>query len=246
VKCRGNDLRGAGGAAQRQWKRALDAQLDGEDDPVEEADKSARLLRASEDPETPEPSQEAGQVVLAERRDRETGVLEQGPQALGGVAITLRHYAAARGAEVTTEPVIYAGDTVIDDRGQVSFVNDFDFAGVKRFYTVRNHRAGFVRAWHAHRHEAKYVTVVEGAALVGAVFVGDLQEPPRDLKTYRFVISAAQPRVLYIPAGYANGFMSLTSDAQLVFFSTSTLEESLGDDTRFEARYWDIWNVEER
>jgi dTDP-4-dehydrorhamnose 3,5-epimerase-like enzyme len=147
---------------------------------------------------------------------------------------------------VTTEPVMYAGDTVIDDRGQVSFVNDFNFAGVKRFYTVRNHRAGLIRAWHAHRREAKYVTVVQGTALVGAVAIGDSHEPPRDLKTHRFVISAAKPRVLYIPAGYANGFMSLTADAQLVFFSTSTLEESLADDTRFDARYWDIWTVEER
>ena len=46
------------------------------------------------------------------------------------------------------------GGLAVDDRGTVSFVNGFDFRGVKRFYTVTNHRAGFVRAWHAHRHEA--------------------------------------------------------------------------------------------
>lgn len=145
-----------------------------------------------------------------------------------------------------TDPVLYTGDTAIDDRGQVSFVNDFDFVGVKRFYTVRNHRQGFIRAWHAHRREAKYVTVVAGAALVGAVGIDDWEQPSRDLKVHRFVLSAAQPRVLYIPSGYANGFMSLTADAHLAFFSTSSLEESLGDDTRFDAHYWDIWTVEER
>ena len=31
------------------------------------------------------------------------------------------------------------GDVAVDDRGEVGFVNDFDFAGVKRFYAVRNH-----------------------------------------------------------------------------------------------------------
>jgi hypothetical protein len=31
-----------------------------------------------------------------------------------------------------------------------------------------------------------------------------------------------------------------------MFFSTSTLEESLRDDIRFPARYWDPWQVEER
>ena len=41
------------------------------------------------------------------------------------------------------------GAVHVDDRGEVGFVNDFDFDGVKRFYTIRNHRVGFVRAWHA-------------------------------------------------------------------------------------------------
>ena len=143
-------------------------------------------------------------------------------------------------------PTLINGDLAVDDRGQVTFVNDFDFAGVKRFYSVRNHRQGFVRAWHGHRKEAKYVTVVAGAALVGAVAIDNWDKPSRDLKVDRYVLSAQKPRVLFIPAGYANGFMSLTEDAHLMFFSTSTVEESRNDDVRVDARYWDIWTVEER
>jgi len=141
---------------------------------------------------------------------------------------------------------ILHGGIAVDDRGEVGFVNDFDFAGVKRFYTVANHRIGFVRAWHAHRNEAKYVMVLEGAALVGAVAIDDWENPSKEAEVARFVLSAKKPSVLFIPAGYANGFMSLTEDARLVFFSTSTLEESMGDDIRYDARYWDIWQVEER
>jgi dTDP-4-dehydrorhamnose 3,5-epimerase len=40
--------------------------------------------------------------------------------------------------------------------------------------------------------------------------------------------------------------MSLTDDTRLIFFSTSTLEESKGDDVRYDARHWDIWTIEER
>ena len=72
---------------------------------------------------------------------------------------------ASRGAA----PRLIEGGLGIDDRGQVAFVNEFDFAGVKRFYVVSNHGAGFVRAWHAHRREAKYVTLVQGSAIVAAV-----------------------------------------------------------------------------
>ena len=148
--------------------------------------------------------------------------------------------------DVQPELKTLAGGLAVDDRGQVSFVNDFDFSDVKRFYMVSNHKAGFFRAWHAHKHEAKYVLVVKGAAVVGAVAIDNWETPSKDAEVKRFVLSEKKPTVLYIPAGHANGFMSLTKDAQLMFFSTSSLEESLGDDIRYDSRYWDIWTAEER
>lgn len=138
------------------------------------------------------------------------------------------------------------GGLAVDDRGQVVFVNNFDFKGVKRFYMVSNHSAGFIRAWHAHKKEAKYVLVTQGAAIIGAVKISNWVKPYKKAEVQRFVLSAKKPSILYIPAGYANGFRTLTEDTQVIFFSTSTLEESKGDDFRYEARYWDIWNVEAR
>lgn len=145
-----------------------------------------------------------------------------------------------------SEPYIYEGGLAVDDRGQIAFVNDFHFESVKRFYMVSNHKQGFVRAWHAHKREAKYVIAVAGAALVGVVKIDNWEKPSRDLPVGRFVCSSKKPQVLYVPAGYANGFMSLTSGLKLIFYSTATLEESAHDDFRFDARYWDIWNVIER
>lgn len=144
------------------------------------------------------------------------------------------------------KPVLIPGGIAIDDRGELAFANDFHFEGVKRFYTVRNHRQGFVRAWHAHRREAKYVLAVSGAAVVGAVRIDNWDTPGKELPVERFVLSANKPSVLYIPPGYANGFMSLTEDLRLMFLSTATLEESAGDDVRYESRYWNIWQVIER
>lgn len=129
------------------------------------------------------------------------------------------------------------GDLHVDDRGVVRFVNDFNFKNVKRFYQVENHRAGYIRAWHGHKKEEKYVYVVSGSIMVGVV----------DLKTeeiQKFHLSAEKPRVLWIPANTANGFMSLTDDAKVLFFSSSTLEESKKDDLRFPYDKWNIWNIE--
>jgi dTDP-4-dehydrorhamnose 3,5-epimerase len=143
-------------------------------------------------------------------------------------------------------PRLIQGDIAVDDRGSISFVNDFGFDGIKRAYIISNHCAGFVRAWHAHHNEAKYVTVIQGAAVLGAVAIDDWDSPNRDAKVHRHVLSAARPAVLFIPAGHANGFMSLTADTKLMYFSTSSLEESRGDDVRYDARYWNIWEVVER
>lgn len=144
------------------------------------------------------------------------------------------------------KPVLIEGGISVDDRGQIAFVNGFDFEGVRRFYTVSNHRAGFVRAWHGHKKEAKYVTAVAGSALVCAVRIVDWGLANPSAHVSRYVLSAAKPAVLYIPPSYANGWMSLVENTRLMFFSTAPLEESIGDDIRLPAKYWNPWSVEER
>tara|TARA_R110000765_G_scaffold426455_1_gene542143 strand:+ start:1532 stop:1951 length:420 start_codon:yes stop_codon:yes gene_type:complete len=126
------------------------------------------------------------------------------------------------------------GGLAVDDRGTVSFVNDFDFKNVKRFYQVTNHRRGFIRAWHGHENEAKYVYVAKGSAKVAAV-QEEGEEP-----TVR-VLSDKTPSVLYIPPGYYNGFQTLEEDTIIMFFSTASLDESLGDDMRKDWLTWDVW-----
>lgn len=144
------------------------------------------------------------------------------------------------------EPRFIPGGIGLDDRGTVQFCNTFGFSGVQRCYVVRNHRAGFVRAWHGHKLEAKYVMVVSGSAVIGAVKVDNWESPSKDLRVHRETLGVHRPGVYFIPAGYANGFMSLTDDTVVVFFSTSTLEEAKTDDIRFDARLWDVWQVQER
>jgi dTDP-4-dehydrorhamnose 3,5-epimerase-like enzyme len=142
---------------------------------------------------------------------------------------------------------IVQGNCAVDDRGSLGFINEFEFPpGIKRFYFVQNHKAGFVRAWHGHKNERKFVTVLKGAAVIGVVTIDDWDNPSPSLKPERFVLSGVKPAVLCIPPGCANGAMTLTDDAIIVYFSSSSVEESHSDDFRFDARFWDIWSVQER
>ena len=139
------------------------------------------------------------------------------------------------------------GSSHVDDRGVVSFVNDFDFARVKRFYMVENHMVGLVRAWHAHRFEEKYAVVVQGVALVAAVRIDNWDKPSVPEKVDRLVLSAQKPAILHIPPGYANGFKSLTPDMKIMFFSTNTVEDSLKDDVRWPPdQFGGVWKIIER
>lgn len=132
------------------------------------------------------------------------------------------------------ETKILNGGISVDDRGSVKFVNDFNFEGVKRFYQVENHRIGFIRAWHGHKKEGKYVYVSNGSILVGTVNM-----ETEEIK--KFILSDKSPKILWIPPGYYNGFKSLEENTKILFFSTSTIEESLGDDIRKEYDKWNIW-----
>lgn len=139
-----------------------------------------------------------------------------------------------------------AGGQAVDERGVLSFAQFPDGFAPKRMYWVRNHRTGFIRAWHGHKHESKLITCLAGAVLLGLA-TPDRWDHPSPLSPWtRITLSADHPRSLFIPAGYANGWMSLTDDALLLVFSDKTVDESRADDYRFPARLWDAWTVEER
>ena len=140
-------------------------------------------------------------------------------------------------------PTIFQGNRATDDRGSLGFINGFTLQNFERFYTVSNHSSNFIRAWQGHLKEAKAIIVLQGAALVCAVEMDDLKAPNKNNQVYRHVLSGNNPAALFIPAGYANGFKTLTSDAVVLVFSSTTLEESSGDDYRFEYDYWNPWEV---
>lgn len=141
--------------------------------------------------------------------------------------------------------LIKAG-VAVDERGQVQFCNSFDMKEIQRFYIVSNHQPQFIRAWHGHKKEGKYAFVITGAAIFAAVKIDNWDSPAKDLPVQRFVLSEKNPGILKIPAGFAHGFNTLLPGTKVMFFSTSSLEESSGDDYRYEYNYWNPWEVNPR
>ena len=143
---------------------------------------------------------------------------------------------------MSNQPEVISGSVHTDQRGSISFVNDFTFAGIKRFYTIEPADSTIIRAWQGHRYESKWFHVVAGSFKVVAVKVDNWESPSDGCEMFEYDLSAGTPAVLHIPSGYANGFKALEPGSRVMIFSDFTVQQSVGDDYRYDQNKWYNWN----
>ena len=149
---------------------------------------------------------------------------------------------------INNKPKLIKIENSIDDRGNISHCNTFNFTKnkIKRFYKVSNHNINFVRAWHGHKKENKFLLLVSGAIKVCTVKIDNWKNPSKNLNIKSFFLDEKNNNILHIPGGYAHGTQNLTYDTKFVVFSTHNLKESLKDDYRYNWNYWSNWNIKNR
>lgn len=133
--------------------------------------------------------------------------------------------------------------TATDDRGtflNLTFPEDFT---PKRVYTIKNSQKGVVRAWHGHKNETKIFHVLKGRMTFNFMPL----ENPNDVEI-SLTLSDDNPEYIVCPAGYYNGFVSLTDETVLQVYSDSTVQESVNDDYRlkYDTIGTDVWKVVNR
>lgn len=135
---------------------------------------------------------------------------------------------------------LITGNTHIDERGTIRFVNDFNFEGVKRFYAISHPDSEIIRAWQAHKLETKYFFVTKGSFLINWIEIDDWKQPSKDLQVNSYNLSVQHSEILKVEPGYANGFKALEPDSTLIIYSNLSLEQSIADDYRYPADYWKL------
>ena len=138
------------------------------------------------------------------------------------------------------KPTLIEGGQHQDDRGAISFVNDFSFQNIERFYIISNSAEQPLRAWQGHKLDEKNFYCIAGEFKIGVVKIDDWDNPSRKLEVECYTLKSSDPQVLKIPPGYANAVLSLDADAKLISFSTLPLERVKEDDVRFSADYWNL------
>ncbi len=141
------------------------------------------------------------------------------------------------------QPQFIAGGSHKDERGTVSFINDFKMDEVKRLYFIEHPDINMVRAWQGHKKEQKWFYVSSGSFKVIAIKPNDWENPSNYLDLKQFVLAAGSPGILYIPGGYANGFKALEPHSIITVFSDFTVEQSAQDNYRFDPDLWFNWET---
>jgi dTDP-4-dehydrorhamnose 3,5-epimerase-like enzyme len=140
------------------------------------------------------------------------------------------------------QPEIITGAMHADQRGTISFINDFTFSGVTRFYAIQPADTNTVRAWQGHKQENKWFHVVSGAFKVVAVKIDNWESPSNQCEIFEYTLEAGKPVILHIPNGFANGFKALQPDSRVMIFSDFTIQQSVNDECRYDQNKWFKWH----
>jgi dTDP-4-dehydrorhamnose 3,5-epimerase len=137
-------------------------------------------------------------------------------------------------------PKIIQGGNFSDHRGTISYVNDFSFKNIERFYIISNSDENPIRAWQGHKLDAKNFYCINGSFKIHFVKIDNWDNPSKDLNIETIIVSASESKIVHIPSGYANAIESLETDSKLISFSTLPLANVGDDDVRYTLDYWKI------
>lgn len=135
------------------------------------------------------------------------------------------------------QPKIIKGNRHGDDRGTLTFNNDFDASGIKRVYTIENSSLSFKRAWQGHQIEQRWFSAIAGSFKIKLIEIDVWDSPAKDLLVLEFILTAESLDILHIPGGYASSIQALEEDSKLLLFADYQLGE-IQDEYRFPSDYF--------
>ena len=130
------------------------------------------------------------------------------------------------------------GGVFRDNRGTIRHVNDFNFVGVKRFYTIYHPETTTIRAWQGHKVEVKWFYVIKGSFKLQWIKIDDWHQPDNKLIPKSIILSDKESKIIKLEGGYANGFKAMEPDSIIMVYSDMTVEESKMDNYRWEWEYF--------
>jgi dTDP-4-dehydrorhamnose 3,5-epimerase-like enzyme len=70
-----------------------------------------------------------------------------------------------------------------DERGELSYNNNFDLSPVKRMYIIKHTDKNVVRAWQGHQQEHKFFKCIKGSFVIAWKKIDDFSKPTDNNKS---------------------------------------------------------------
>ena len=135
------------------------------------------------------------------------------------------------------QPEIIRGSNHKDDRGKLTFNNNFKALKIKRVYTIENKNVNFIRGWQGHKVEHRWYSAMVGSFEIKFVKIDNWNNPSIDLLVNKIVLSDQNFDILHIPPGFVTTIQALNEDAKLLLFADHLLSE-IQDEFRFPLDYF--------
>lgn len=137
--------------------------------------------------------------------------------------------------------MLLEGKKFRDERGSISFNNEFDASEVKRIYIIQNESIDFTRGWQGHAIEKRWFAAVCGEFEISVIKIDDFKNPSKTLEVTKFHLNDESLSYLHVPAGHITAIKSTREFSRLLVLADHALGE-IQDEYRFPLDYF-ITNI---
>lgn len=133
--------------------------------------------------------------------------------------------------------MILKGEIHEDERGIITFNNEFDASEIKRIYTIENHTVDFIRGWQGHKIEQRWFAAMKGKFEISVIEIDNFEKPNKNLKIKKYQLNDNSLTYLQIPAGNITAIQALEKESKLLVLADFALGE-VQDEYRFPIDYF--------
>jgi dTDP-4-dehydrorhamnose 3,5-epimerase-like enzyme len=133
--------------------------------------------------------------------------------------------------------MIFEGKRHEDERGVITYNNEFDFSQIKRLYTIENHSTDFIRGWQGHKIEQRWYACLKGSFDICVIKVDDFTKPSKYLTNQKYLLKEDTLTYLHIPAGFITTIQAKSEGSKLQVLADYQLGE-VDDEYRFDLNYF--------
>jgi len=136
-----------------------------------------------------------------------------------------------------SNPNYFEGKKHQDERGIITYNNDFDASQVKRIYTIENSSTEYIRGWQGHKIEQRWFAAITGSFEISVIEVDCFEQPSSELEVRKFILKNDTLTYLHVPAGFITAIQSLEEKSKLLVLADQEIGE-VKDEYRFSINHF--------